>query len=68
MKWKVTFRQEQRTCCPPRKHWVVRTETVEAADAEQAQQIVIDGWKYNHKIEIKTVKEITDGNETTQGQ
>ena len=28
--WSVTFRQEQRNCCPPGKYWIVRKEVVEA--------------------------------------
>lgn len=58
MKWLVTFRQQQQNCCPPRKYWVVRKETVEAPSAEEAVSIVAQSWRYNHPIEIKTVTRI----------
>lgn len=66
MKWQVTFRQAQKNCCPPKEYWIVRTEIVETNSAEQAEQQIIHAWRYNHKIEIKSVKEIKDGNEETQ--
>ncbi len=60
MKWLVTFRQEQRNCCPPGKYWIARKEVVEASSAEQAKQQVENGWRYNHCIVIKDVTRIDD--------
>ncbi len=60
MKWRVTFAQEQRNCCPPGKYWIVRTQTVEADSQDQAVQEIENAWRYNHKIMIKRVEEYKD--------
>jgi len=66
MLYQVRFRQRQRNCCPPGEYWVVRTETVEADTADSAEQQVKRGWRFNHEIEIKSVKEIKDDQEKGQ--
>ena len=60
MQWQVTFRQQQKNCCPPGKYWIVRNEVVEAESAESAEQQVVNSWRYNHSIEIKNVLRIDD--------
>lgn len=62
MKWLVKFHQEQKHCCPPGRYWIARKEIVETESADQARQQVLDAWRYNHKIEIKTVEEYKDDN------
>lgn len=61
MKWSVKFKQEHKACCPPRTAWILREETVEAKDAEQAQASIEQAWKYNKKIVVTEVKEHKDG-------
>ncbi len=63
MLYQVRFRQRQLNCCPPKEYWVVRSETVEAESAEAAGLAVQHAWRYNHAIEIKTIKEINDEQE-----
>ena len=58
--WSVTFRQEQRNCCPPGKYWIVRKEVVEASSAEAAEAEVRKRWRYNHSIDIKDIIRIED--------
>lgn len=60
MKWSVTFRQEQRNCCPPGKYWIVRKELIEAPSAEEAGAEVQKRWRYNHSIEIKDITRVED--------
>lgn len=67
MKWRVRFRQEQQNCCPPGKYWLVRTSEVEADSEEEAKKQVMHGWRYNHKIEIKSVERVSNDKQTKQG-
>ena len=62
MRWKITFRQEQKNCCPPGKYWLVRHQEIEADSEEQAVEKLKHEWRYNHKIEIKQVTRINNGN------
>ena len=58
IKWSVTFRQEQRNCCPPGWYWIVRNEVVEAPSAEEAGVEVQRRWRYNHSIDIKDITRV----------
>jgi hypothetical protein len=58
--WTVSFRQEQRNCCPPRKYWIVRKEVVEAPSADLAEAEVKRRWRYNHSIEIQSITRTND--------
>lgn len=60
MKWLVRFHQQQSHCCPPGKYWIARTAVVDSDSAEQAAEEVLTAWRYNHKIEIKSVEEHKD--------
>ncbi len=60
MKWSVSFRQEQRNCCPPRTFWIVRKEVVEASSADLAEAEVKRRWRYNHSIDIQQTVRIED--------
>ena len=62
MKWLVRFNQQQSHCCPPGKYWIVRTTVVDSDSAEQAADKVVTAWRYNQKIEIKSVEEYKDDN------
>lgn len=66
MRYLVRFRQLQKTCCPPAEYWLARTEIVEADSKQQAEQMVLQGWRFNRTIEIKTIEEIND--EQEQGE
>ena len=65
MKWLVRFNQQQPHCCPPGKYWIARTTVVDSDSAEQAADEVLTAWRYNQKIEIKSVEEY---NNDKQGQ
>lgn len=67
MKWIVEFKQEHKNCCPPRTAWVLRTETVDADSAEQAQQLVEHAWRHNKHIVVTKVKELNN-EEKQQGE
>jgi 1,2-phenylacetyl-CoA epoxidase PaaB subunit len=61
MKWRVTFRQKQTQCCPPGEYWLVRDSDVEAMTSAEAEQKVRDLWRHSRPIEIKSVREIKQG-------
>jgi predicted nucleic acid-binding Zn ribbon protein len=65
MKWLVRFHQQQYHCCPPGKYWVAKSTVIDSDSAESAVKEVLDAWRYNHKIEIKSVEEY---NNDKQGQ
>jgi len=59
MKWRITFKQPQHNCCPPRLYWIVRKTVIEAATEQEAEAELLNRWKYNHAIIIKRIEKVS---------
>lgn len=63
MKWIVEFKQEHKSCCPPRTAWILRKETVEADSAEQAKQMLEYSWRHNKRVVVTNIEELENEQE-----